>query len=98
VPEPMHLPGNQCTVHGYHWPPVRRTVVHHIHPRGMLGPDVAVNRVNICGTGHDTIHTNIHALCLHGPDAPLVGTKAERALALRGYQAWVDAGKPGHPE
>ena len=94
----MHLPGDQCQVHKGHRPPVHRTAVHHVWPRGMGGPDVPANRVNICGTGHDTIHTNIHALCSHGPDAVLVGTRAERALALRGWQAWVDAGKPGTPE
>lgn len=96
--EPMHLPGDQCTVHGSHRPAVHRTAVHHVWPLGLGGPDHADNRVRVCGTGHDTIHTNIHALCLHGPAVPLVGTRAERALALRGYQAWVDAGRPGTPE
>lgn len=96
--EPMHIPGDQCQVHKGHRPAVHRTAVHHIWPLGLGGPNVAANKVNICGTGHDTIHTNIHALCLHGPDVALVGTKVEKSLALRGYQAWIDAGKPGHPE
>jgi hypothetical protein len=64
----------------------------------MQGPNVSTNIVKVCGTGHANIHINIRALVKHGPGAPLVGTRAERALALRGYQAWVDAGKPGHPE
>lgn len=96
--EPMRLPGNQCEVHAYHWPPVLETERHHVWPLGMQGPNVAANIVKVCGTGHATIHINMRALVKTGIAAPLVGTRKERALALRGYQAWIDAGQPGHPE
>lgn len=96
--EPMHLPGDQCEVHGSHRPAVHRTAVHHIWPLGLGGPDHADNKVRVCGTGHDTIHTNIHNLCRSGDAAQLVGSRTEKALALRGYRSWVAAGKPGTPE
>jgi hypothetical protein len=84
-----------CEVHGYHWPPVLGTVVHHIWPRGMLGPDVPENRVEVCSTGHLSIHRCLDDL-LHG--LPLSrGTRRERQLAQQGFDAWVAAGKPGRP-
>jgi hypothetical protein len=54
--EPEALPGNSCTVHRYHWPRPTRTVLHHIWPLGMGGPDASSNKVKTCDTGHYTIH------------------------------------------
>jgi hypothetical protein len=64
----------------------------------MGGPDQPGNRVAVCGTGHDNIHTDLRALCAAGDRAVLSGTRREQALARAGYDAWVAAGRPGTPE
>lgn len=86
---------NACQVHGYHWPPPLRVVVHHIQPLAMNGPDTPANRVTVCDTGHYDIHRCLDDL-LHGQPSTR-GTRKERALARQGYDAWVAAGKPGKP-
>lgn len=83
------IPGNFCTVHGYHWPKPQRTVGHHIHPLGYGGPDTAANVVKICDTGHYNVHTYLDARIARKP-LPRVHRK-ERALAEAGYAAIVKA-------
>jgi hypothetical protein len=89
------LAGDQCTVHAGHRPPVLETELHHVMPRGMGGPDVAGNRVPVCGTGHANIHCALRDI-IRGRKPR--GTRAEVSLARRGYEEWVAAGKPGRPE
>lgn len=91
---PRSLAGDQCEVHRYHRPPVLETEVHHVQPLAMGGPDVAENRVKVCGTGHANIHRVLHALALGKPSVPKA-TRKERALAVRGLVAWQQAGRPG---
>lgn len=96
VGEPRTLAGDLCVVHGSHRPPVRETVVHHMWPRGMGGPDEAANKVNICPTGHANVHRAIRAILTAGGKAE--GTAKELALAHHAVDAWTAAGKPGRPE
>lgn len=84
-----------CDVHGSHTPKPLRIEAHHLQPLGMAGPDTPSNRVNVCPTGHFNIHHVLDDL-LRG-QLPTAGTRKERALAKQGYDAWVAAGKPGHP-
>ena len=95
VVEPVSLPGDECEAHRYHWPPVRETVVHHIWPRGMGGPDRAPNRIRICPTGHANVHRAIRAI-IRGVKPE--GGRAELALAQRAVDEWTAAGKPGRAE
>lgn len=95
VGEPVSLPGDQCGVHKYHWPPVRETVLHHMWPLGMGGPDAPKNIIRICPTGHANVHRAIRAVIR---DVKPVGTRAELALAHHAVGAWMAAGKPGRPE
>lgn len=80
--EPRTLPGNHCVVHRYHWPPVQRTVRHHVWPLGMGGPDTAANLVNVCDTGHYSIHGALDALMRGEPPK---GTREERRQAGIGF-------------
>jgi len=84
-----------CQVHAYHWPKPLRTVVHHLQPLAMDGPDVASNRVTVCDTGHFNIHRCLDDLLKTEPFSG--GTRKERDFAKQGFDAWVAAGKPGHP-
>lgn len=86
----------ECQVHKTHVPKPLGVVVHHIQPRAMLGPDADSNRVTICDSGHRNIHRLLDDL-LHGGPMRRGGTRTERKLAQQGYDAWVAAGKPGHP-
>jgi hypothetical protein len=86
----------KCEVHAYHRPQPLRVDVHHIQPRGMGGADVPGNKIRVCPTGHFNIHRLMGSL-LKGLPMPRTGTKAERKLAQRGYDEWVDADKPGRP-
>ena len=85
------LDGNQCVVHGYHYPTPLRTVVHHVWPKEYGGPDIESNKVKVCDTGHYNIHELLWQL-MHG--RPMKGgTRKERALAQKGYDQWVAAKK-----
>ena len=89
---PAALPGDQCAVHRYHWPPVRETERHHVQPLSMGGPDTPANIVKICPTGHANIHVALRDLVhLRVPK----GTREERRLAQVGFTRWVQAGRPG---
>ena len=94
--------GGHCTVHGSHRPAVSGTEIHHVWPKGMGGPDVADNRVEVCPTGHTNIHNWMaYRLYLTGHlqrPTPLpipLATVAEKKLAERGIADWIAAGKPG---
>jgi hypothetical protein len=95
VGEPAALPGDQCAVHRYHWPPVRETVLHHMWPLGMGGPDVPANLVRICPTGHSNVHRAVRAIIRNVKPE---GTRAELNLARHAITEWTEAGKPGRPE
>lgn len=85
-----------CQVHRVHRPRPLRTVWHHIQPLAMHGDDIDSNKVAVCDTGHFDIHRLLGDLIRAGV-MRRGGTRTERALARRGYDAWVAAGKPGRP-
>lgn len=85
-----------CTVHRTHTPRPLRTVWHHVQPLAMGGPDVTANKVETCDTGHYNIHRLLGDL-IHAGVMRKGGSRTERALAQRGYDAWTAAGKPGQP-
>jgi hypothetical protein len=95
VGEPVAIPGDECSIHRYHWPPVRETVIHHRWPMGMGGPDKAANLVRICPTGHSSVHRAIRAI-IRGVKPE--GTRTELQLAHYAVDTWTAAGKPGRPE
>lgn len=90
---PLQLAGDRCRVHGFHRPPVLLTEIHHIQPLGAGGVDTADNRVAVCPTGHLNVHVVLSALA-HGRAVP-PATRAETALARRGFAEWEAAGRPG---
>ena len=52
--------GTGCAVHRH-----RQLVplqVHHVHPTGMGGADVAANRVTLCANGHYAVHALLDLL------------------------------------
>jgi hypothetical protein len=54
---PATAPGNQCSLHRTHGSarPLR-TVLHHVWPLGMGGPNTAANKVATCDNGHYAVH------------------------------------------
>lgn len=85
-----------CQIHGYHYPKPLRIVEHHIQPAAMGGATAPGNLVALCDVGHFNVHRILDDL-LHEVPMRKGGTRTERALAQRGYDEWVAAGKPGHP-
>lgn len=81
----LRIAGNFCSVHRYHWPPLTRTVKHHIRPQEFGGPTTSANLVLVCDTGHYNIHAALDAL-LAGKTPPKV-TRGELELARQGYAA-----------
>ena len=94
--EPRGLPAGDCALHKDHGSakPLRM-VVHHIQPLGMGGPDIKENKIVICNTGHLNVHWLLASL-VYGFSVD-GGSRTERKLAKQGYDAWVQAGKPGNP-
>ena len=84
VGELTRIPGNFCTVHGYHYPKPLRTVRHHITPLAFGGPDTSANLVLVCDTGHYNIHAYLEWLIKPFSEEPKA-TRKEKALAKRGY-------------
>lgn len=88
-------PGDHCEVHLTHRPRPLQLHTHHIWPLGMGGSRDKPNTVRTCPTGHANIHVNLRRLA---DRLPMLGSLRERALAIAGYEAWLDAGKPGGRE
>lgn len=87
-----------CQVHRTHDPRALGTVIHHVWPKAMAGPDIPSNRIEICDTGHRNVHRLLDDLIASdGVSMRRGGTHNERALARVGFNAWAKAGKPGHP-
>ena len=91
----VQVEAGTCALHAFHRPKPLLLVIHHVQPRGMGGADVSENRVAVCDTGHRNAHMELAALVFGTPSPG--GTKSEKALAQRGYDAWVAADKPGNP-
>jgi hypothetical protein len=82
-PIPLAIAGDHCRVHGYHWPPVQRTVRHHVKPEAAGGPAEPWNLVETCDTGHYNIHEALKALQAgRKPE----GTREEVRLARLGLR------------
>lgn len=88
--------GKLCEVHKYHWPKPIRIVTHEILPQAMGGLVIPDNQIDTCDTGHYNIH-RLLGMLIKDLARGTLGTKYERKLALDGYRAWVNAGKPGRP-
>ena len=86
--------GTGCALYR-HDPAPWRLVVHHVQPRGMGGADVDSNRITVCAQCHLETHWALAGL-VYGFD-PGPGKRRIKALARRGYDAWVAAGRPGNP-
>lgn len=96
-----------CQVHKTHRPVPLRWVEHHIQPLAMGGMNVPENRVKVCDTGHYNIHRLLDVLLLEDKQNPVEtpgeltlaradgGTPHERLLAIKGFDMWVVAGRPG---
>lgn len=73
----------------------------------MGGKNVPENRVRVCDTGHYNIHRLMDILLTEDKQNPVTGpgellllqhdggTPFERVLAMRGFDWWVIAGRPG---
>lgn len=85
-----------CDVHKTHVPRPLLFEQHHIQPAAMGGPSTADNLVWICCQGHYNTHTLLADLIRTG-ELPRLGSVTERALAQRGYDQWIAAGRPGTP-
>lgn len=64
--QPETLAGNACTLHRSHGTakPLR-TVLHHVWPLGMGGPNIASNKEPVCDNGHYSVHILIAWLYDH---------------------------------
>jgi hypothetical protein len=84
--EHLTLSGNQCEVHGYHYPKPARTVKHHKHPQEYGGKTTPENLVLVCDTGHYNIHTWIDVNLKGKGETPKL-TKKELEIARIGLAA-----------
>lgn len=75
---------------GVHRPRPVRFVWHHVLPQVAGGLTEAANLVSVCDSCHYTIHAYLWA-CARGLKRPRVAA-GQAMLALRGYQAAIDAG------
>lgn len=89
------LPGagkaSRCEVTIYHRPKPLRFVWHHIVPEAYGGKTEPGNLVQTCDNDHYSVH-RIMWLLANGGIPPGMGSRAQRSLAERGYQAAVAAG------
>ncbi len=88
--EVLHVTTSQpCAVHGGHKPTSHVNEIHHVWPLGQGGPNVAANRVVVCGTGHNSIHQLIDEYLQTKGVVPYSLLKqytvGERQLAKLGY-------------
>lgn len=51
------LPTMECQAHLSHCPEPLNFATHHILPLSWGGPDIPSNKVRVCATGHENIHT-----------------------------------------
>ena len=76
-------------MHQVHRPRVVDIDVHHIWPMGQGGPDIALNRVAICPTGHRNVHELLREYMHRGGDVPWevrrLYAPGERRLAKLGW-------------
>jgi hypothetical protein len=80
-----------CEAAKSHRPEPRRFVWHHVLPQACGGETVPGNLVQLCDTDHYAIHDLMYRLAHNLPIAR-PWTRAQMALARRGYDAAVAAG------
>jgi HNH endonuclease len=90
------LPGvpkaSRCEIARYHRPAPLRFIWHHVLPQACGGKTEPSNLAQLCDNDHYAVHLLMWHLA-HGGIPPAVkGTRAQRALAQRGYDAAVAAG------
>ncbi len=76
-----------------HSPPAPKTQVHHIVPLSWGGPNVAENRIVLCGTTHDAIHELLNR-AVRTKTHPTYGNgfgNAAVTLARRGLDGYLAA-------
>lgn len=89
--------GYDCYLHLSHSPAPLNAAVHHVLPKSWGGPDTLDNKVTLCPTGHENVHTVLNWFVSFGsPEAvPSYLSKhvgdSTMALALR---AWNQ--RPAH--
>lgn len=90
-------PASACDAYKAHRPQPLRHVWHHVLPQVAGGTTTADNVVQVCDNCHICIHALLYALSqtvgdVRAPYFRLHGTSAQKAVAIRGYQAAVAAG------
>lgn len=85
-------PGAACQGYGKHRPQPMRLVLHHLLPRVCGGQTTPENTRVLCDNCHAAVHALLYQARLHGVVPSDLGTRKQRALALRGYQAAQAAG------
>ena len=82
-----------CVGAGIHRPRPLRYIAHHVLPQACGGKTEPGNLVGLCDNCHMAVHALLWQLKQSTPPIMLTaGTRQQRALALRGYQAAVAAG------
>lgn len=55
-----------CYLHQTHSPEPLNTAIHHVVPKSWGGTDIAANKVTICPTGHENVHTVLNWFVKYG--------------------------------
>lgn len=76
-----------CQVHKTHRPESHVNEIHHVWPLGDGGPNVPENKVVVCATGHNSIHSLLDHYRKGTPDPAVIRTYTtqERVLAKLGW-------------
>jgi hypothetical protein len=81
-----------CYLHKTHSPEPLNAAIHHVLPKSWGGPDVESNKVTICPTGHENVHTILNWFVKFGGPDEVPGDYRIRAgsttwaLALRAWE------------
>lgn len=88
-----HAGDTPCPCVSSHSPEPSDVEIHHIVPMAWGGPDVASNRINVCGNAHNNVHALLRAYSrANGTPSWEVRRRFSpftRSLAARGWEGWV---------
>ena len=92
--DPVDLmgPANRCVIARYHRPKPLRYVWHHVLPEACGGKTEPDNLASLCDSCHYSVHIILWNLASGIPAGNQGGTKAQLALARRGFTEAVLAG------
>lgn len=89
----LGIRATRCEVAARHRPTPLRFVLHHVLPQVCGGLTVPGNLAQLCDNDHYAVHALLRYAATHDGQFPgRVGTRTQRDLAARGYQAAVAAG------